>query len=98
MPSNEAEDNAAFRAILEAGERLLAALDQERQLSKSYPKQITEVFEYLESVSRARKAVDQCAKEYYAILAENGFPDLPIRHEIESADNRLRLNFPPLPG
>lgn len=98
MPSNEEPDNAAFTAILEAGERLLNALDEERRLSKAYPKQITGVFEYLESVSRARKAVDDCAKEYFAIVAENGSPDLPIRHLIESGENRLRLNCPPLPG
>lgn len=98
MPSNEESKEAAFVAILKSGERLLAALDEERRLTKAYPKQITGVFEYLESVSRARKAVDECAKEYYAIVAENGFPDLPIRHEIESGENRLRLNWPPLPG
>lgn len=97
MPSNEESKNLAFVAILEAGERLLAALDEERRLSKTYPKQITGVFEYLESLSLARKTVDQRAKEYYTVIAENGFPDLPIRHVIEDDDNRLRWGWPPLP-
>ena len=95
--SNESEplDKAAFDAILEAGERLLAALAKERRLSEAYPKDISRVFDYLESVSLARKTVDECAENYWAILAEYGFPDVPVRREIESGENRLRWRWPP---
>ena len=98
MPSNQPEplDKAAFDAILEAGERLLAALAEERKISEAYPKDISQVVEYLESVSRARKAVDDCAEKYWAILTEYGFPDVPIRHKIEHEENRLRWHWPPL--
>ena len=54
----------------EAGERLLAALSEEQRLSKSYPKDLTKVVEYLESVSYARKTADERAKEYFSVLAK----------------------------
>ena len=99
MPSNEPEplNKAAFEEILQAGERLLAALADERRLSEAYPKDISKVFDYLESVSLARKTVDECAEKYFAILAKYGFPDVPIRHEIENSANQLRWHWPPLP-
>jgi hypothetical protein len=91
-------DEAALKAILEAGEPVLAALREEQRISEAYPKDIAEVFSYAESVARARKVVDDCAERYCAILAEYGFPDVPIRHVIEEGENRLRWNWPPLPS
>ena len=98
MPSKEPEplDDAAIAAILEAGERLLAALAEEHRLSGAYPKDIGGVFTYLETVSRARKHVDERAQQYCQILAKYDFPDVPIRHAIESEENRLRWDLPPL--
>jgi hypothetical protein len=60
MQSNEPENpnSPAITAIMQAGEQLLTALKAERLLSKAHPKDFTEVPEYLESVSFARKAVD----------------------------------------
>lgn len=99
MPSNEGKplDNAALAVIVEAGQRLLDAMAEEHRVSGAYPKDISEVFKYLESVSRARKTVDELAEKYCAVLAEYGFPDVPIRHLIEEGEDRLRWNWPPLP-
>lgn len=96
MRSNKPEnpETAAVTAIIEAGERLLAALKEEHRLSKAYPKDFTAVFDYLESVSDVRKVVDERANEYFSIIAKYGFPDVPIRREIETGENRLRWNWP----
>lgn len=98
MRSNKPEnpETAAVTAIIEAGERLLAALKEEHRLSKAYPKDFTAVVDYLESVSDVRKFVDERAKEYFSIIEKYGFPDIPIRHEVETGENRLRWNWPPL--
>ncbi|GEM_PF-2911453 len=89
-------DETALRIILDVGERLLAALREEQRISEAYPKDISEVFAYLEAVSRARKAVDECAERYCAVVADYGFPDVPIRHWIEEGEYRHRWNWPPL--
>ena len=98
MRSNNPENpnSAAVAAIIEAGERLLDALRDEHRISKAYPKDFTAVVDYLESVSDARKIVDERAREYFGILREHDFPDVPLRHEIETDENRLRWNWPPL--
>jgi len=100
MPPNQPKplDEAALAAILQVGERLLAALAEEQRVSEAYPKAISDVFAYVESVSQARKNVDECAEKYCEILAEYDFPDVPIRHLIECGENRLRWEWPPLPG
>ena len=96
-PSNLGDpDNAGIVAIIEAGERLLAALREEQRLTKAYPKDFTAVVDYLESVSYARQIVEERAKEYFSILAAHGFPQVPIRHQIETGENRRRWNWPPL--
>lgn len=98
MRSNNPEnpDSEAITAIMEAAELLLAALREERRLSKTYPKDFTQVVGYLESVSWARQIVDERAKEYFAILGKYDFPEVPLRHEIETDENRLRWNWPRL--
>ena len=98
MPGDDQKpvNNAAVAAILEAGERLLAVLAEEHRISQSFPKDISKVFEYSESVSRARKNVDECAEKYCAVLAQYGCPDVPIRHRIEEGENRRRWNWPPV--
>ena len=94
MRSNKPEpDSATVAAILEAGEQLLDALREEDRISKAYPKDFTAVVDYLESVSDVRKIVDERAREYFSILEKYGFPDIPIRHEIETGENRLRWNW-----
>lgn len=85
-----------FAKLLEAGERLLEALNEEHRVSARYPKDISEVFSYLEHVSTARRQVDDCAGSYCSALAECGFPDVPIRHVIECGEGLCKPEIPGL--
>lgn len=82
-----------YSALLNAGELLLEAMAEERRAAERYPEDISKVFGYLEVVSAARKKVDERADEYCSMLAECGFPDLPIRHAIECGESDLRKRF-----
>lgn len=88
----------AYRAIFDAGERLLAALDQEHRSLKRYPKDITEVVEYLERVSALRRRVRDCATEYCERLTACGFPKADADEVIERGRNQgaagLAMLFP----
>jgi hypothetical protein len=66
--------------LLEAGERLLAALGEERRVSRlaGGEREIP-----VEIVVAARMRVDECADMYCRALEECGFPDVPIRHLVE---------------
>lgn len=79
----EERQPGTYDDLIKAGERLIGALAEEQRVSALYPSDISQVFSYLEAVSAARKRVDECAGEYRKLLAECGFPDIPIRREIE---------------
>jgi hypothetical protein len=91
----EDQTRGAFDGLIKAGERLIAALAEEQRVSAVYPEDISQVFAYLETVSAARKRVDECAAEYRKLLVECGSPDLPIRREIERTEKRRALGWRP---
>jgi hypothetical protein len=74
----EAPAEAVCVMLLEAGERLLAALREERRLWRVASKQDMPV-----DLAAARKRVDECADQYCRALEACGFPDAPIRHLVE---------------
>lgn len=66
--------------LLEAGERLLAALGEERRVSRLA---VPEKRMPAETVVAARMRVEECADLYCRALEECGYPDVPIRHLVE---------------
>ena len=74
---------ALYTALFEAGERLLAALNEEHRRSKLYPKDITQVVAYLEQVSFLRQRVNECAIEYCACLTQCRLPKVAASEVIE---------------
>jgi len=79
METEESAGNVCVM-LLEAGENLLAALGEERRVSRlAVPEEEIPV----EIVAAARMRVDECAELYCRALEECGFPDVPIRHLVE---------------
>ena len=78
-----------YEALLQAGERLIAAQEEEHRLRSAVAKH-HDMAEHAELVSAARKRVDEYAEAYCRMLDECGYPDLPIRRVIECG-NRTGL-------
>lgn len=82
----EQESENLYAAVLEAGQRLLAALRDEHRVTERLPNDVSKLSRYYEAISAARKRVDDCEGAYCAALEACGYPEIPIRHVIECGD------------